>query len=459
MTKRTFSRRSFLEGLGVAAAAGAATTGLLPFLPTPEKAHADGHFPQRLLIFHTPNGYPRVDRWRPSGSETDFTLAPCLDPLERHKDKLIIVDGVDNTAAYHNGFNIHYGTACLWTGVKYRVTNGTDHLGHAMGPSVDQIVADRIGGETTYKSLALGINTRGNRILHGRPFSAGVNETVFDEPSPQRVFDRVFGDFMADPRELEDLRARRQSVLDRVSSELSSIQSQLGAGDRARMESHLEGIRALERRLASDTAVTCVPPDRPGSIGGSYSGSADVPRITDLQVGNIAAIFACDVTRVMTVTWGQDGHTGRPGYLGWTDEDIHTTSHKTDSRSIDRFQRLNRFWAESFGQMLDALDAVPEGDGTMLDNTLCVWGMPESLGDPHSSRNVPMILAQGRNCRWPTGRWLRYGSFSDSSSANREHGGEPMNKLLVSICHGMGLEDIDTVGESLWGRGPLDALG
>lgn len=462
----SWGRRRFLQGLGLAGAA----TAIRPFVPTLDSAHADSHFPKRIILFNTPNGISNISDWRPSGSEYDVTLSPILRPLEAHRDGLVILDGVDNAAAYDSVHFGHHGNATFWTGIEfgteadsYQELKDISHRGWARGPSVDQVIAERIGGETPYRSLQLGVHVTSTHQLHARTFWAGENDWLPPMTDPVQVFRRLFADFSPDTATQDRRRAERASILNGLTGEVGALRGRLGASDRARLEAHLEGITALERRIGSTVGAACTPPGEPRSM--NVNASANYPAVTELQIELMARALACDLTRVITFQWGREGGQGTASWLGHGDG-IHNVSHAAGSAGRRQFRDLNIWQAQQFALLLDTLAAVPEGDGSLLDNCVVVWGSQASTSFAHSNRNSPVVIYEGRAQRHfdtgASGRWMRFGRFTGDYGSLRdyhaEHGGRPMNEVLVSLCHAMGCDDVTQVGHPRYGSGPLTGL-
>lgn len=463
---RGWGRRRFLQGLGLAGA----VTALRPFVPALDSAHAESLFPKRLIILNTPNGISNISDWRPSGSERDFSLSPILQPLERHRSGLVVVDGVDNAAVFDSAHHGHYGPPTFWTGIEfgseasnYDELKNIDHRGWAKGPSVDQIIARRIGGDTAFQSVQLGVHVTNSHQLHARPFWAGENDWLPPMTDPRQVFDRMFGDFDPDAAVDERRIAERRSVLNGLTGELSALRRRLGASDRQRIDSHLEGLSALERRLGASLGTACASPDRPPSL--SVNASSAYPEVTQLQIQLIGSMLACDLTRVVTLQWGREGGQGTASWLDHP-EGIHRVSHDTSSTGRRRMRDLNVWQAQQFADLLDTLASFPEGDGTLLDNSLVVWGSQISTSYAHSNRNCPVVVYDGAAQRHfdtgTNGRWLRFGSFTGDYDSfadfRRDRGCRPMNDLLVSMCHAMGCDDVTQVGHERYGSGPLPGL-
>lgn len=436
---RNFSRRAFLGSLGAAGV-------LTPFLPMMRGRAAEGDFPVRLIMCFSPNGTIH-ENWAPTGSTDDFQLSPILSPLEAFKDQLTILDGLE-VVREGPGDGHQKGMALMWTGSRileggeFQGGGNSGTAGWGGGISVDQHVANAIGNETAYKSLEFGVQT-GGATVWSRMSYAGSNQPIAPEPDPAAMFDRLFADFDIDTSELERIKAERGSVIDLVKGDLESLSSKYGATDQLKVEAHLEAIRQIEQR--NDLAVpNCEIPLLDTSP--SFDANENFPAVSRLQIDQMVMALACDLTRVASLQWSRSVGGTRFDWLG-IPEGHHDLSHLGDSDQsmIDKLTSINTWYAEEFAYLLQQLASVPEGDGTMLDNTLVVWGNELSRGNSHGNHPVPFVLAGGACGRIQPGRWLTYDR-------------EPHNRMLVSICHAMGIDEQTTFGNIDSGSGGLAGL-
>ncbi|MCA9705644.1 MAG: DUF1552 domain-containing protein [Myxococcales bacterium] len=444
MTKRKnpfFSRRLFLGSLGAAGV-------LSPFLPMLDREleAAPGDFPLRLILLFSANG-TLYENWAPTGSEADFQLSPILSPLEAYRDQMIVLDGLERSRD-GVGDDHQKGMAQLWTGS--RLLEGTEFAGGdgstagwGGGISVEQHIANAVGNQTPYQSLEFGVQTQGASVW-SRMSYAGANQPIAPEDSPDAMFDRLFADFDVDATVLEKLKAERRSVIDLVKGDLDSLMAKHGSSnDRLKIEAHLDSIRAIEQR--NESAVpSCEIPAAPGGVD---AGSNDnFPMISQLQSDLMAMSLACDMTRVASLQWSASVSNVRFNWVGVPDGH-HDLSHlgDGDQSMIDKLTTINTWYAEQVRYLLDALASIPEGDGTVLDNTLVVWGNELSRGNSHGNRPIPFVLLGGAGGQLQMGRYLQYD--------NAQH-----NRLLVSLCHAMGLTDQTTFGDTDAGSGGLPGL-
>jgi hypothetical protein len=453
----------------MSAAAGA----LLPFVPQLEReVSAAGQTCKRLVIFNTPNG-SILRNWRipglQHGDPLPEALSEILQPLAPLRDKMIVLDGIDNlpTAWAAQGIYAmlgkgHQGAGSIWTqwapepDGPATCDNGASCT-WPNGPSLDQFIADRIGHETPYKVLNPNVYAHETE-RQANCFYDASGQPVIGEKNPRVLFDRLFADLDLDPAEKERLRAEKLSVIDSVKGDLDSLKTRLGPGDRQRLEAHLDGVRALERAVEALDAACEIPVIPDGDL--AMRESENFPAITDAQIEISVNALACDLTRVVGFKWGREGSTGVPVWLG-LNNGIHTISHweagNGEEDSIQWMTDLNRWYAEKFAQLCTMLEAKG-----ILDETLLVWSNTMCEGNAHNARNVPMVIVQGAGY-FETGRYLKYGDFPSivpegQGPSNEDYGGESMNRLITSLCHAMGSDDVESFGDPAFGTGPLPDL-
>lgn len=458
-----WSRRSFLRAAGI----GLPTAALAALFPVPAAAAEQ---PRRLILVTHGQG-AEMTTWRPTGTETNFTLSAQLSAFEAVKGQMIVLDGVDNEAAYHGTGGGHFAQGTLWTGVSLRVGEayvcGNNHVDWPHARSVDQLIAERIGAGTPFPAfywgtwpIALnGSNQGPNGMAHYR----GPSDPIEPVLSPDLAFDRLFSGVAGSIEAAAQLRAERRSVIDLMKGELGRLRPQLPTGDRARLDAHLDGVRKLELELAAMT-TSCAVPTRPRAFTTSEARSfANHPLLTRLQFQLMTQALACDLTRVACFSWphseGDGSFMPQVGYPAFGS--FHTNAHEISyaevtpgvpvtpaERQAARTHLANLTQWRSKTLVEDLWNQLaPE----VRDNTVLAWASDMSEPGAHSNRNVPIVLLQGASVgAFRTGRYLRWGAF-DGSNLNTIHratGGPHTNQLLVSLCHAMGLNDINVVGET-----------
>lgn len=419
------SRRALLVGLG--------SSTLLPFLPLLNASAAGTTAPKRLILFFTPHGC--VDSaWRPTTTGTQFTLSDraTLEPLQPFKNKLAVLSNLKVwVKTPHVGHTECMGP--LWTGSVC----GTDGLGQwGNGPSVDQFLIDRLKPTTTLRSIETGFGCGGNSPA-SRPIIRGGTSALQPQEDPNALFKTLFG-------KVSDATAKeRQSVLDLVKAELGEVTPQLAPPDKLKLEAHLDSIRALEARLAARNALCQGPMLGPISGSGWQRG----PDVAERHFELITAALACDITRFASFQWDFGDNDGNA--YPWLDvhEGHHELTHQDPKQfpdTIGKQIKIKNFYAKMFASLLSKLDAVPEGTGTLLDNSVVVWG--SELGDAytHNPEPTPFIVAGGAGV-------LKVGQHLDCRGTYHD-------RLLVTLCQALGLSDVTTFGQTDTGQGPLAGL-
>jgi hypothetical protein len=444
------SRRTLLKG-----AAGAAIA--LPFLNVMQKrGNAATAFPKRLLIWFQPDGTIH-ENWVPTGSASNFTLSRILAPLAPYQSQLVVLDGVhDHVGDYSEvpGDDHQKGMGTMLTGVH--LLSGTQQggcttcpaAGLAGGISVDQSIANVIGTSTKFKSLELGVQSGSSGVWAYSNYTAANAPLPLDN-DPRSVFTRVFGDLGVDAAAMARLRAERKSVLDAVMSSYSALSSRLGPDDKLKVDSHLANIRDLELRLTTPGATvggSCMKPMDPGAL--NFMNNDTFPAIGKLQMDLMVMAFACDLTRVGTIQW--ENSVGDVRFTWLPGQNItrghHDMSHDGDSvaQTIEWLTQINIWYSQQLAYFLGQLKAIPEGSGTMLDNTLVFCCNELARGNVHSHDKMPYLMLGGAGGSLKGNRFLSYS-------------GDPHNNVLVSLSNLMGVPST-TFGDPKFCTGALAQL-
>jgi hypothetical protein len=445
---RRLSRRTVLRGLGGMAIG-------LPLLDAmrSDRAAAGGlDIPQRLIVMYTPNGTVAKNFW-PEGSDDNFSLSPILEPLAPHKQDLLILDGIDMLSSLHGPGDAHQkGTGQCLTATELLEGNfpGDAGLsaGWAGGISLDQAVANHVGKDTPFTSLELGVAVQGSNV-GARINYRGAGQPLPPENSPYAAYQRLFGDAIDDPEAVERRAARRRAVLDAVSDEHRALRDKLGADDREKLENHLIAVEEIRDRL-EQTVIKFGGECQPLELGAPLDTElvANMPVIGKLQMDLMAMAMACDITRVGTLMWtcSRADHV-----LTFADPNIteghHSLAHKgdEDAPKVAQNTAINRWYAEQLAYLISALKAIPEGEGTVFDNTVILWTNEQAKGNNHSRERMPYVLAGSAGGYFATGRYL---------TQNQETG---HNELMVSLLNAMGVET-EEFGNPEFGKGPLPGL-
>jgi hypothetical protein len=435
---------------------GAMASSLLPFLPVAARAQS-AVAPKRLLVVFSPMGYLESGFF-PSGSATDFQLGETMTALESFKQQLIYLDGLNMYGAqwfFPDDDNEH-GSGMAMCFTASRKDN------YATGPSFEQVIADKIYGETPtpFRSIGLGVNAP-DPSGHSSCFFRAAQQPVNAQNSPSAAFDSLFKDLQIDMGQddgaLERRRAQKQSVIDLVRGELNDVCGRIGSQEKDKCEAHLAALRQMETRLAGGGAVTeCVKPEAPGD-GGDLVGRIEA------QMDIISAAFTCDLSRVATLQLGFcDG--GLDMIPGLNHHDITHATGDTNLAAdvVESHKRIDRWFADRWAYLLGKLSAVQEANGSMLDNTLVVFGSDTTTGTngsigAHLHTRFPYWLAGGKNFAFPTGRYLKLAHPEDSGSEEEAAAWQTNSRLFVSILQKFGVEQ-DSFGNMDPGSGALPML-
>lgn len=379
----TLRRRSILAGLGSAI--------VLPLFQaaTPggrRASAAPGDDLRRLVIFQFPNGCYLPD-WTPPTLGPSWQSTPILDAVFDHRDEITVVSGLSNEAVAMSGHdavtNPHarrFAPMLTCTGVQ---PNG------AGSASVDQLVAQALGGATAFPSLVVALTAR-NDLHEGRFSFSAPDAPIAPTLDPAQLFAELFADATLDPAAQARLVAERRSVLDHVLSDIESLRGELGTVDRVRLDAHTDAVRALEMSIQE---LGCEPPPSPTPT------DPDDPSQREARchalIDLCAMALACDVTRVVVFSMGATA--GEPTYpfLGIAEGD-HTISHlpNQDPVSREKYRAISHWKLRQFGHLLDRL-AIPEGAGRVLDRCAVVALSEISHGGSHDTHALPVLVAGG----------------------------------------------------------------
>lgn len=431
-------RRTFLRGLG-------ATIGL-PLLDSmiPARglaAPAARATPLRMAFIYVPNGANMAD-WTPKATGRNFDLPMILEPLKGVQQNLQVITGLahDRAKANGDGPGDHArANATFLTGCQAYKTGGADIR---IGVSVDQVAAAKIGRETRLPSLELGIDKgqRAGSCDSGYACAYQFNlswrsESMPNPPEvdPRAVFDRLFGGHTAvDQSEGGQRRAAlRKSVLDYALADARQLQAQVGASDRRKLDEYLTSIRELEQRIVNAQRFAAVVPDyeqKPNGVPKSFE--QHVKMMFDL----LALAFQTDNTRVATFIMAHDGSNRAYPEIGVSDGHHNISHHDGDAEKKAKIAKINRFHMTQFASFLEKLKNTREGDGSVLDHSMIVYGSGIADGNRHNHDNLPVILAGGGNGTLQPGRHIDVGRV-------------PMTNLYLSLLDRIGAP-IDRLGDS-----------
>ncbi len=410
---RAIPRRTVLRGVGATLA--------LPLLermvPTTALARAAAEPVVRFCTVYVPNGIV-MDRWTPLTEGTGFAFTPTLLPLEPFRDHLLVLSGLDNTGARSRSgaSGAHAKPAgAFMTGIEPLPTTGSSSL--SLGISMDQIIANTLGQETPLPSLELGlegadtVNGVGtcdvgfNCAYQNRLAWSGPSTPLPVETNPRVVFDRLFGRIDSTDPEVRRARLQRQrSIIDSVLDKVDRLQGNLGRRDQAKLDEYLQSVREIERRIqVAETQGRELPlVESPAGIPVSYDDHARL--MFDMQ----ALALQTDTTRVITFQIGREQSGATYPQIGVSDSHHPISHHGGDKNKIASLAKINVYHATLFAYFLEKLATTSDGDATLLDNVITLYGSAISEGNSHDIRNLPLVLAGGGAGRIKGGRHVKY---------------------------------------------------
>jgi hypothetical protein len=404
VTRKHLSRRTFLNGVGVSLA--------LPLLESMVPALAFGQSAAvasprtRLGCIYFPHG-AIMPKWTPAKEGAGFEISEILQPLKPFHSQINVISDLRHALAYGSGATAnHNRSAASFLSGAHAKVGVEPHL----GITVDQVAAQRIGQDTPLPSLELMIE--GSSLNCGDGLSCSYRDTISwqneysplpMQNNPQVVFERLFGD--GNTAELRAARRQQSiSLLDSVLGEASSLQRKLPAGDKARLDQYLNDVREIERRVQKAGAQLSEDLDIPPAPTGIPSDVEEhIKLMFDLQV----LAWQAEITRVSTLLLSKELSTATYPKSGVRDA-FHTLSHHSNiQENKDRFAVLNRYHVGLFAYFLGKLQSTPDGDGTLLDHSMVLYGSGMSDGNQHNHTDLPIILAGGASGRLKGGRHIR----------------------------------------------------
>ncbi len=450
----TISRRTVLRGLGTALALPMleAMAPAAPLIAGVARDPAAATAPVRMAFLYVPNGMHMPD-WKPQGpGEKDFELQSIMKPVEAFRSKMNVISGLSlhGAEALGDGGGDHArSVASFLTGAHPRKTDGADIRN---GISVDQLAAEKIGHLTKLKSLELGTEASsiGGRCDSGYSclYTSNVSWRTETSPLPKEVnpaavFERLFGS--ANEREnkksLAQREQRRKSILDFVHGEAKTLSHSLGAQDRRKLDEYLYAVRDIERRLQTtdkldqtETGVSDFP--RPAGVPQVYG--EHVKLLFDMMV----LAFQTDSTRVCSFMYANAGSNRSYRNLAISEGHHHISHHKNNQKLQQNISKINQYHMSLAHHFLTRLDSIKEGDGTLLDNCMIVYGSGIADGNRHEHSDLPIALFGGGGGTIQTGRYIRCRT------------GTPLTNLYCSMLERVGAK-VDQFSDS---NGRVDEL-
>jgi hypothetical protein len=436
ITKKHLSRRTFLRGAGVTVA--------LPFLesmvPAQTPLSKTAASPKsRLGCIYIPHG-ATMDHWTPATEGSGFEFSEILKPLEPFRDYVNVVTGLAHPQAgptdgedSGGALDHNRAVAVFLTGAHPKKGGGS-----RVGTSVDQVGAERLGEDTPDHSIELTIAE--SRLSSASVFSGAYRNTIAwksptvplpMENSPQVAFERLFGDGSND-KQRRERRDQSISLLDSVLSQVSGLQKELPNADRTRLSQYLEEVREIEQRVqkaAKQTKSGVAVPEAPVGIPDDFE--EHLKLMWDLQV----LAYQAEITRVSTLLYSHET-SGTVYPKSGVREGFHNASHHSNNRkNMDQFAVLNRYHIGTLAYFFDKMKATPDGDGSLLDHSMILYGSTLSDGNEHNHDPLPVLLVGGASGELRGGRHLKFPAHT------------PMSNLLLSMLDKLGIRK-DSFGDS-----------
>lgn len=436
MTKKHLPRRTFLRGMGTAIA--------LPLLdamlPAGTALAATAAAPKtRYSFLHLPHG-AIMSQWTPKQVGRDFDLTPILEPLRPHRGYMTVISNLDHRMATsqtpEEAAGDHDRTASVFlSGAHVKRTAGQDIQA---GITIDQVLAKAIGQENPLPSLEMCIEDVGALGVCGAGYSCAYANTISwssptsplpMERNPQVIFERLFG-AGSTPEERVERRRTQASILDSVVAEIGSLQRGLGPSDKARIDDYLQDLREIERRIA-------LAQERAGAVTGERPEVAELPfaEHTDLMFDLQIMAFKTDVTRIATLMLSRD-LSGAVYPDSGVPDGYHALSHHQENPTrMERYAKLNTYHMSVVAKFLEKLAAASDGEGSLLDHSLVLYGSPMANSNAHDHYPLPVVVfGHGAG---------RYRGNEHVLAAPRT----PMANLFMSIAAKEGIE-LERFGDS-----------
>ena len=439
---KSLSRRKLLRGMGISLA--------LPFLDAMMPAFAAPRAKPacRMLVNYVPNGIVMKD-WLPAAPGSDFVMPRILQPMEPWRDKITVVDGLAQHfgMANEDGTGDHARAAGTYlTGVHIRKTGGGDI---EAGISMDQIAARQLGSRTRIPSLELTCEDGRLAGVCDSGYSCAYSNTISwrsatapgsAEIDPRAVFEALFGREDPDPA----VRRRDTTILDWVLGETHTLQTQLGTGDKSRLDEYMTSVREIEARIQKASAQ----PELNQPQLNMQKPEAIPAQLTDhlrLMYDLLRLAFQTDSTRIATLMVGREGSLRSYDEIGVPESHHPITHHQGRADLIEKVTRINVHHVRLFSEFVASLARIDDGDGSLLDHSLILYGGGLADGNSHQHDHLPTMLAGGACGTIRTGRFIQAAA------------GTPVTNLYISMLARMGV-NADRLGDSTGKLSELESL-
>ncbi|HVS25531.1 MAG TPA: DUF1552 domain-containing protein [Gammaproteobacteria bacterium] len=419
LTRKHLSRRTVLKGAGVSLALPLldamipAATALAQTAAAPKLRAGFFYIPHGAILWNTAYG-PEMDRWTPSGSGESFRLSPILSPLEAHKRYVTSFANIENRAPMGS---VHTLVPATWlSGVR----PDEKATGAKMATTIDQLIAGEIGKDNVLPSLEVAAETTLQSAACGTGacyYSSTLSFRNATTPlpmefNPRKVFVQLFGAGDT-PEERATISLRRASVLDMIHGRTSELKTTLGPSDRVVLDGYLESVRETERRIekASQRDLTGIDlPDTP--IGELPDFDAQVKLMFDL----IALAYQADITRVASYIMVAEGTNRSYNHIGVSDA-FHPLSHHANNKErIEKLVKVQRYHVERFAEFVAKLAKTPDGEGSLLDHSMLMYGSNMSNSDRHNNYPLPIVLVGGARGELKGGQHVQLPEYTTLSN-------------------------------------------
>lgn len=409
VTRRHIDRRHLLRGAGVALAL-PLLDGMVPALTATRRTAAAPV--RRFGAIYMGNGMA-MNVWKQPDGKPSLEVNRILAPLEPFLDRTLVIGGLaSNEAARGSDGGGHSQVQAAWlTGARARRTEGVNI---EAGTSLDQIVAGAFGKSTQFTSMEIGIESTDLSGACNQGYSCAYTNTIAwrtptvplpMENNPRMVFERMFGDTSSTGREARLERVQRErSILDSLSEELASFGSRVGPGDRRKLDAYTDAVREAERRIQkaeSQTARDLPEVSRP--FGTPQAFGEHVKLMADL----LTLAFQTDLTRVFTLLMVRETSVRSFPEIGVADSYHPLSHHGSNPEKIERQARVNGYFVEMLAHLLKAMAATPDGEGTLLDHSMVLFGAGMSDGNLHLHKDLPTLLVTGKGYGVPADRHIK----------------------------------------------------
>ena len=434
------SRRTLLKGLGVSLA--------LPLLESMGAGRlvageaATAAPPVRMAFMYVPNGI-HMETWTPTAEGAGYQLPWTLEPLQSVQEHFNVLSGLTQQKAFANGDgggDHARALATFLTGTQARKTDGADIRA---GVSVDQLAAEELAKFTRFPSLEIGCDPAaisgscdsGYSCAYSSNISwKSENQPVPKEVDPKLIFERLFSNGRSgESAAARDRRAKyNQSVLDFVTDDAKQLQGKLGGADRRKLDEYMTAVREIELRIAKSKEpvdLSVVKGKKPAGIPTDYA--EHIRLLGDLMI----LAFQTDTTRVSTFVFANESSNRSYPEVGVSEGHHELSHHESKEEKLEKIRKINRFHVDQFAYILGRMREVREGEGTLLDNSMVIYGSGIGDGNRHNHDDLPIIMAGRAGGSIETGRHIKF------------ENGTPMTNLFLSMLDRVGAK-VESLGDS-----------